>query len=428
MDLERDSKTGLPNPDRRLLIDSPAGGNAEFGNLRTGNSRTGNSSRLAETHVPKQDHPRTRPGNDLFSRLFWLATCALIVLLVWKVGPLVVENYQYSSVKGTIRGEYDAAVELMKGDPLQGLSRAYQLVALKTRPSVVSIRAVNRNRKLDTGQGSGVIMSVDGFVLTNEHVVRDAELIEVTLYNRRVYVATVVGIADRYNDLAVLKIQADNLIPAEWGDSDQMQVGSIVWAIGSPFGLAQTVTSGILSAKNRFDPRAPNVELLQTDAAVNPGNSGGPLVDSMGRVVGINTSIHGPEFRGISFAVPSVQAKFVYDQILERGYVSRGLLGAYPKAVDQSVAERFGLPDIDGALLESIEPDSPAMRSGLRVNDVVRSWDGNPIDEHNKLFRYVSMTSPESVAQVEIIRDGRFQSLEVQVGSRSDAFDTERAR
>jgi S1-C subfamily serine protease len=228
--------------------------------------------------------------------------------------------------------------------------------------------------------------------------------------------------------LAVLKIQADNLIPAEWGDSDQMQVGSIVWAIGSPFGLAQTVTSGIISAKNRFDPRAPNLELLQTDAAVNPGNSGGPLVDSMGRVVGINTSIHGPEFRGISFAVPSVQAKFVYEQIMDRGYVSRGLLGAYLSAVDQWHAERFDLPDIDGALLTEIEHDSPAMRCGLRVNDVVRSWDGNPIDDFNTLFRYVSMTTPESIAQVDIIRNGRLHSVQVQVGSRSNSLDTNSVR
>ncbi len=423
MDLERDSKTGLPNPDWNLLSASPATGDAEPGSTRPADFRAD-----APRPIVKQNLSSPRRAEYLFSRLFWLTTFALFVLLIWRVGPLVLENYHYSIVKGTIRAEYDAAFQLMEGDPLQGLSKAYQLVALKTRPSVVSIKAVHRNRDVDTGQGSGVIMSVDGFVLTNEHVVRDAELIEVTLCDRRVYQATVVGIADKYNDLAVLKIQADNLIPAEWGDSDQMQVGSIVWAVGSPFGLAQSVTSGIISAKNRFDPRAPNLELLQTDAAVNPGNSGGPLVDSMGRVIGINTSIHGPEYRGISFAVPSVQAKFVYEQILERGYVSRGMLGAYPGPVYQIDAKRFGLPDIDGALLKAIEPDSPAMRSGLRVNDVVRSWDGNPIDDFNKLFRYVSMTSPASVAQVDIIRDGRLHSLQVQVGSLSDAFENNHAR
>ena len=173
-------------------------------------------------------------------------------------------------------------------------------------------------------------MSEEGFILTNEHVVRGAEEIQITLYDRRVYQAKLIGQADSYNDLAVLKIDADDLVPAEWGDSDSLEVGSIVWAIGSPYGLDQTVTSGIISAKNRYDRNQPQQELMQTDSAVNPGNSGGPLVDAMGRVVGINTSIYGEQFQGISFAVPSVQAKFVYEETIKKGYVRRGILGAIP--------------------------------------------------------------------------------------------------
>lgn len=346
----------------------------------------------------------------------------LLVFIVWKIGPMVAESYQYSLVKGRIEAEFDTAEKMLATDPLQSVSEAYQLVAMKTRPSVVSVRAESEVPGEASGQGSGVIMSEEGYILTNEHVVGDSNQINVTLYDRRIYRAKVIGATDRYNDLAVLKIEADNLIPAEWGDSDKIEVGSIVWAIGSPFGLAQSVTSGIVSAKNRYDVNSPKQELLQTDAAVNPGNSGGPLVDSLGRVVGINTSIHGSEFRGISFAVPSVQAKFVYEQIIEKGYVSRGLLGATPRPVFQRDANRLGLPDIDGALLERVAENSPAKQSGLRANDVVRTWNGKTIDEFLKLYRFVSMTEPQSVAEVGIIRNGKEQILNVKVGSRRSWF------
>ena len=206
------------------------------------------------------------------------------------------------------------------------------------------------------------------------------------------------------------------MVPAQWGDSDQLEVGSIVWAIGSPFGLDQSVTSGIISAKNRYDKNSPQQELLQTDAAVNPGNSGGPLVDAQGRVVGINASIYGDQFQGISFAVPSIQAKFVYEATIENGYVPRAWLGVEPVAVYQRDISRLGLPDINGAKLHDVQRDSPADTGGLRVNDVVRTWNGNDIDDYHKLYRYVSMTPPNSLARVKIIREGVEHDLDIRVG------------
>ena len=357
-------------------------------------------------------------AQELFARLFWISASALLILMIWKVGPILVENYQYSAVKGKIRAEYENAVQQLQEDPLRGVSNAYELVAQKIRPSVVSVKAIRASDD-PGGQGSGVIMSDTGFIITNEHVVRDAQFIEVTLHDRRVYQAQIVGQADIYNDLAVLKINAADLQPAQWGDSDDLEVGTIVWAIGSPFGLDQTVTSGIVSAKNRYDKNAPKVELLQTDAAVNRGNSGGPLVDAKGNVVGINTSIFGSEFLGISFAIPSVQARFVYDQTINKGYVSRGFLGAVPRAVYQRHAIRLGIPDVDGARLTAITSNTPAARSGLQINDVVRSWNGRKIKDHHMLYRYVSMTAPGDIADVEIIRAGIERHLQIRVGDRS---------
>ncbi len=374
----------------------------------------------------RQERNRQRvQAESVFARFLWFFTSVAFVLCIWKVGPQIIEDYQYSMVKGKIRAEYENAVEILDENPLGGVSEAYQLVAQKIRPSVVSVKALKKGKRSSNGRrrvppsdglGSGVIMSEEGYILTNEHVISDAFRIEVTLFDRRVYEATVVGNADKYNDLAVLKIEATDLVPAQWGDSDELEVGSIVWAIGSPFGLDQSVTSGIISAKNRYDQKFPQQELLQTDAAVNPGNSGGPLVDAQGQVVGINASIYGDQFQGISFAVPSVQAKFVYEETLEQGYVDRGRLGVEPAAVFQKDAQRLGLPDIAGAKLRFVETGSPAHSGGLQVDDVVRQWNGKRIEDYHMLYRYVSMTPPGSLARVTIIRDGLEQDLDIRVG------------
>ena len=346
----------------------------------------------------------------------------------WFAGPQMVEQYHYASAKGRLRAEYENASTLLEGDPLKQVSLAYQLVAQKVQPSVVSIQA----RKPSApgtwleGFGSGVIMSPEGHIITNAHVLDGATRCLVELHDRRRYVATVIG-SDEAADLAVLQINAEGLIPAQWGDSDAVTVGSIVWAIGSPFRFQQTITSGIVSGKDRPGIDSPDTtglsrwsarkqNLLQTDAAVNPGNSGGPLVDSSGHVIGINTSIYGDTFQGISFAVPSATAKFVFHEILDRGIVDRGYFGVSPSRISHAQAIELDLPDLDGALIQHVETGSPAELAGIIPMDVIRTWDGQEITQYNNLYRLAEMSSPGSVVPVTVIRDGKMMTTDVTVG------------
>jgi serine protease Do len=242
----------------------------------------------------------------------------------------------------------------------------------------------------------------------------------VELYDRRSYQATLIG-SDKISDLALLKIDAPDLIPADWGDSDALDVGAIVWAIGSPYGFQQTVTSGILSGKDRPGDRGnPKQALLQTDAAVNPGNSGGPLVDSQGRVIGINTSIFGETFQGISFAVPSATVNFVYDQLRSRGKVIRGYLGVYPDQVSFYDSQRLNMPDLFGARLSRVEPDSPAFIAGIRPDDVIRAWNDIEIKEFKSLFRLAETTPPNETVDVTLLRNGELHHTKVKLGELPD--------
>ena len=206
------------------------------------------------------------------------------------------------------------------------------------------------------------------------------------------------------------------LSPRKWGDSDEASVGSIVWAIGSPYRYEQTVTSGILSGKDRPGDKTRKQNLLQTDAAVNPGNSGGPLVDANGNVIGINTSIYGESFQGISFAVPSSTAQFVYRQLIEKGKVVRGYLGVHPREVSHRLATNWALPDLDGALLEGVMSNSPADLAGIRGGDVIRSWNGKAIRRYNTLYQLAEMAEPNSKVDVVLIRNGQEMLKEVVVG------------
>ncbi len=355
---------------------------------------------------------RKRP--DLVS-LFVFSAAMAMVLSVWFVGPKLVEQYYYSATIGKTRAEYETATEGLKSDPLHSVSLAYQMVARKVRPSVVSVNAVRPQRR-SGGLGSGVIMSADGYIVTNAHVVADSTRLIVELFDRRNYEASLIGM-DQLSDLALLKIDAPNLLPAEWGDSDLLDVGAIVWAIGSPYGFEQTVTCGILSGKDR-PGEGGNMKqnLLQTDAAVNPGNSGGPLVDSQGRVIGINTSIFGETFQGISFAVPSATVSFVYEQLKEKGKVIRGYLGVLPDHVTQYDSERLKLPDMSGARLRQVVPNSPAHLAGIRTDDVIRSWNGIEIKEFKSLFRLTETTPPAETVDVTLLRDGKELHKKVTVG------------
>ncbi len=358
--------------------------------------------------------PRTASEPVSLGGLYFLLASAALMFGIWFIGPKLVEEYNYAATIGKARAEYDNAVEKLKDQPLANISQAYQLVAQKIRPSVVSVRAIKTTRA-PGGLGSGVIMSSDGYIMTNAHVLEGASRFFVELHDRRQYKAVLIG-KDAISDLALLKIDAPNLIAANWGDSDASDVGSIVWAIGSPYGFQQTVTSGILSGKDRpGDANHSKQNLLQTDAAVNPGNSGGPLVDSLGRVIGINTSIFGETFQGISFAVPSATAMFVYQKLKEEGKVIRGYLGVRPTAVDSRDARRMNLADLDGAKLLGVvsRPPSPAYKAGLQENDIIRSWNGIEIKEYKTLYRLAEMTEPFSTVDITLIRNG--EQLRTQV-------------
>ena len=242
---------------------------------------------------------------------------------------------------------------------------------------------------------------------------------EVDLPDQRVVAATVVG-ADKLSDIAVLKIQADGLTAASWGDSDKLEVGDPVLAIGNPFGLARTVTAGIISAKGRHAviEDLSYQDFLQTDAAVNPGNSGGPLVNMQGHVVGINTAIVGPTYQGIGFAIPSAFAQEVYQTLKSSGKMSRGWLGVATQALTPALAKQFGLPDSNGALVASVVAGSPAAAAGIEPGDVIVRWNDHATNDPMELALAVAATKPDSTATVELIREGKKNSIKVEVRER----------
>ncbi|NLF68101.1 MAG: trypsin-like serine protease [Candidatus Anammoximicrobium sp.] len=365
----------------------------------------------------------------------WILLGLLVVLRY--VVPYLLERYQYAVTRARQQAEYDVASKALGSLQLSGLSKASQLVSQKVGPSVVHIdvssvrsqrqpeeyaQLYGRPAEPSYGQGSGVIVDPQGYIVTNSHVVHAAAEIEVALSDGRVLPARIVG-ADSATDVAVLKIDADRLIAAPWGDSEELDVGALVWAVGSPFGLQSTITFGIISAKHRAN-LAGDVyqDFLQTDAAVNPGNSGGPLVDAQGRVIGINTAIVGDSYRGVSFAVPSSVARAVYERLKASGRLARGWLGVQLDDVSEPTARRLGLPAATGAVVVLVVDDprvpSPAKDFGLRVNDVVIRWNGKPVGKSAELIRMVAMTEIDSTAQVELIRAGRKLTLEVRVAER----------
>lgn len=353
-------------------------------------------------------------ANSFRSAIYFFITMVCTFLVLWVVGPRLVQEYYYAAELGRARAEYDNAVGQLQASPLDNVSMAYQLVAQRIRPSVVSIETIKDDNAKSIG--SGVIFSEDGYIVTNAHVAKNCRRLSVELYNHRIYEGQLVGL-DPTSDLAVLKINAPDLIPAEWGDSESIDVGSMVWAIGSPFRLKQTITSGVLSGKDRpGDVKHRKQSLLQTDAAVNPGNSGGPLVDIQGKVIGINLSILGERFQGISFAVPSSTAKFVYQQLVDQGNVNRGYLGVVPREVDQSIASRNQLSDLNGARLLLVHYDSPAWTAGVREDDIILQWDGKPVRDYRDLFRYAEQSPPDSSVELKYLRSGDERTTTVTMG------------
>jgi serine protease Do len=276
------------------------------------------------------------------------------------------------------------------------------------------------------GEASGVIVDAEGYIVTNYHVIANANpkkggIIRVKLPSGGTYVAELVG-DDAKNDLAVLKINAPNLIPAPWGDSDQLQVGEMVWALGNPFGLDNSLTFGIVSAKARrgLTEEFRYNEYLQSDAAVNPGNSGGPLVNMSGEVVGINTAIVGPAFQGISFAIPSNVARRVYEEIKENGSVANGYLGLRPRSLSRQLAEQLGIEQLEGALVVEVMEGSPAAQAGLEPGDFIIALNGEKIDDPLHLIHKIARTAPGTRVTLTVIRGGKEMKIEATVGRRAE--------
>ncbi|HXA99876.1 MAG TPA: DegQ family serine endoprotease [Steroidobacteraceae bacterium] len=267
-------------------------------------------------------------------------------------------------------------------------------------------------------QGSGFLISADGLVLTNAHVVDGAKEVTVKLSDHREYKAKVLG-ADKSSDIAVLKIEAHNLPAVTLGDSDKLGVGDYVLAIGEPFGLEETATAGIVSAKGRSLPGDGYVPFIQTDAAVNPGNSGGPLFDAGGSVVGINSQIYSNSggYQGVSFAIPINLAVQVKDQIVKTGKVAHSRLGVEVQTLDQSLANSFKLTSPNGALVAKVVPDSAAAEAGIKVGDVILKFNGASIVDAGSLSQRVGVATPGEKASIEIWRDGKTLDLTATIGN-----------
>ena len=267
------------------------------------------------------------------------------------------------------------------------------------------------------GMGSGFIISSDGLILTNAHVVRDAKDVTVKLSDRREYTAKVLGL-DTATDIAVLRVDAKDLPVVRLGDPRNLEVGDPVLAIGAPYGLEQTATSGIVSAKGRSLPGDAVVPFIQTDAAVNPGNSGGPLFDGSGSVVGINSQIYSRSggFQGVSFAIPINVALKVKDQIVATGKAQHGRLGVTVQDLNQSLADSFGLKRVDGALVSNVAPDSAAAAAGLKSGDVITEVNGEPVLRSGSLSSLIGMSAPGERVKLKVWRDRAEHTIEAKLG------------
>ncbi len=328
----------------------------------------------------------------------------------------------------------------------QDLSRTFINLAKQIKPAVVNIDVVEKSKRTSSmrlpegfpqipgfpnfgdgvprrqkGTGSGVVISTDGYILTNNHVAGDADQINVKLADGREFKARLIG-KDTETDLAVVKIDAQNLPFARLGNSDALEQGEWVIALGSPFGLQQTMTAGIVSATGRDlgVQGGQFTNFIQTDASINPGNSGGPLVNMQGEVVGINTLIFSQTgtSAGVGFAIPSNLATKVYAQLIKSGKVTRGYLGVYLQPVSPSLARTVGYNGTEGAVVGDLTDDSPAARSGLRSGDVIVEFDGKPVKSPKQLTEIVADTPVGKSSEVKYVRDGHVETTSIRLGER----------
>ncbi|MDH3504229.1 MAG: DegQ family serine endoprotease [Nitrospirota bacterium] len=313
----------------------------------------------------------------------------------------------------TVRKEAPVPMSGMPSDPMReffGMPGMPEMPGMPNRPG-------GPPAPEGQGAGSGVIISSDGYVLTNDHVVDGAKIITVTLPDKREFTGTVVGL-DPQTDLAVVKIDATNLPFVPWGDSASLRVGEYVLAVGNPFGLNSTVTLGIVSALGRGGMGITQYEdFIQTDAAINPGNSGGALVNTRGELIGINTAIFSQSggYQGVGFAVPTNLAKPVYESLVSTGKVVRGFLGVGIQEVTADLAQSFQLDQTKGALVTNVVPGSPADKAGIKRGDVVVEYQGKPVLDPRSLQHHVIRTTVGSEVNMVVMRDGHKQSLKAMI-------------
>ncbi len=334
--------------------------------------------------------------------------------LAARCGPAVVNINTEKSAKAS--GPEEFFGEMFRGMP-RGFERFFEPFSRRGRPPV------RRQKSL----GSGFLISADGYIVTNFHVVDGADVINVTLDEKATkgktsLKATLVG-SDPETDLALLKIESKESLPfLNFGNSDNLKVGEWVLAIGNPFGLDHTVTSGIVSAKGRRINAGAFDNFLQTDASINPGNSGGPLINMQGEVVGINTAILASG-QGLGFAIPSSMASEIISQVRTGKKISRGWLGIVIQDVDEPTAQALGLPDHKGALVASVQPGQPAALAGMQDGDIIRKIDGEEVADRDSLLRLVAAKKPGSSAKVEIFRAGETKTLTVKLGDRQSSLE-----
>jgi serine protease Do len=370
-----------------------------------------------------------------------LVIVALVVAALWATGVVTVQVRRPTTESASASPFWqDKGGEA----PLPPGLGIWVEVAKTARPAVVNVSTTQRTRargplsddffrrffergpREETPRGrqslgSGVIASADGYIVTNNHVVADADEIVVRLADHSEHKAKLVG-SDPRTDIALLKIEAGGLAALPFGDSDRLQVGEPVMAIGNPFGLEQTVTSGIVSAKERFIGSGPYDDFIQTDASVNPGNSGGPLVDTRGALVGINTAIFSQTGGsvGIGFAIPVNLAKDVLGHLKTHGKVVRGYLGVAVAPVTPEARQAAKLSSPRGALVAEVVPRSPAAEAGLKPGDVILAFEGEEVNDPRDLTRRVAGTPPGATINLRIARDGRAESVKARLAELRD--------
>ena len=317
--------------------------------------------------------------------------------IVRKVGPSVVKVFTTVSLKSSALNSADPRLRRYFGElPDGGQPRS------------------GRNQPRQYGVGSGVIVTADGYLLTNDHVVDSADTVKVTLQDGREFTAKVIG-TDPKSDVAVLKVDAHHLPFIEMADSDKIEIGDIVLAIGNPFGIGQTVTAGIVSATGRGDMGLDYEDFIQTDAAINPGNSGGALVDAEGRLIGINTAMISDSGgnQGLGFAIPTDLARDVMESLVKYGKVVRGYLGVLIQDVTPAMEKEFQLKDTHGALVGDVTPQSPADKAGFVSGDVLIDFNGKPVLDSRHLKLEVGRTLPGTTVMVKVLRDGATKDVKV---------------